>query len=276
MLAKRFSEHGTASLSSFRDTGNGATRASNLLTGITDPRGLQTHIDYLSGPVMLAPYGVTVNAVVAYLVKDSGGIDHYFQVSSYIPSSMPTMWVPNLYQTAFADYVGTTQLRLSGLIKIFDPVNALFSVRMIDDLSNDLGSGSTTTEIVGPTAWMKTYDAYTEDLVEEIHGINSVMSHDLSASRQLTLATARRWKTDQINQYNFMGNPLSQTVNEYEDYGSGGYTATNSTTTGYAYWGPDKYFQQMAVKDPAGRLSATSGRHVLVVVLMNNRGIENG
>jgi len=64
--------------------------AGNLLSQITDPRGLTTTIHYQMGITDLAPYGVSVPGVLAYEVDDPNGVRTVIQFGTGNPP--PVLW----------------------------------------------------------------------------------------------------------------------------------------------------------------------------------------
>ncbi len=113
----------------------------------------------------------------------------------------------------------------------------------------------------GATTQADYYDFWTQNntsststdyMVKEALPVDS-----LSIRRQLLGAAFTSTSVTTNNSYNFQGKPLDTTVTETEQPVGGVTTNNRVATTSYAYWGADKYYQQMAVKDAGSRISFT-------------------
>ena len=236
--------------------------AQNLLTSITDPRGLQTQIAYFMTFTSVAPYEVEVPAPVAYMVREPNGVIAYFSPLANKPAGVefPTDMDEPGVRGGFQERVGSAtgqQLTRGYLSTATDPVNQTFSVRMGDNKS---GHPAGSNEMPATLVWSKTYNFYTQDLVGEISVINPWRIDDLGIERKLRddgLNPRPRQRVETETAYNFMGAPLRKTVKEFVGPLTSPDPPVRAQTVEYAYWGADKYFQQKAVKDNAGRISFT-------------------
>jgi RHS repeat-associated protein len=86
----------------------------------------------------------------------------------------------------------------------------------------------------------------------------SLYSNDMVSSPvnyAFTLPSTRKAQNKSCT-YNFMGQPLMQTMTYY-DLSNNAWTLENTVVNQYAYWGASKYFQQMATLDNGGRMTFT-------------------
>jgi len=105
----------------------------------------------------------------------------------------------------------------------------------------------------------KYYNRFSQDLITTIdrRGGNNEPEPDLSGERLLNAETRTSFSIRTDTTYNFMGNPLTKTVKEYNGNAATG-TANRTKTVEYAYWGAEKYWQQKAVRNvDANRYSFT-------------------
>ncbi|MBA3725794.1 MAG: RHS repeat-associated core domain-containing protein [Armatimonadetes bacterium] len=110
------------------------------------------------------------------------------------------------------------------------------------------------------------YDLYTQDLITSQSRIRRSPVDDTETRRRFAANTfqsdtggipfiEKAWVTTTTN-YNYFGAPLRKEVKEQRFlFGSG--PDENTKIIYYAYWGADKYYQQKAVRDPAGNISFT-------------------
>jgi RHS repeat-associated protein len=224
-------------------SGSTLPAAQNLLTSVTDPRGLVTTMAYVE-----FNKGSQNNPVpVAWCrsVTHPNGTRAYVDAVSFAP--IPGGPFP----------MGGTQFGL--LDAQNNPV-----------YSGKVDGGGPPGETVGFNVWgdtganmpfhQKVYDLRTQDLITERdfvadrHPIPN--TGGLLFDRKLVAAgqNLREVRTDTA--YNFMGNPLKKTVEEANWNGSAK-TSSVVRAVEYSYWGKDKYYQQKATKDQAGRYSYT-------------------
>lgn len=114
------------------------------------------------------------------------------------------------------------------------------------------------------------YHIATQNLISTDSGEESAYSYNRSlwdgspnTYRGLDYPTtsAKSASSNETTSYNFLGNPLLKTMRAYErPYTPGGLeprSLVTETSASYAYWDANKYYQQKAVKDQAGRVSLT-------------------
>jgi len=237
--------------------------ATYLLTSITDPRGLVTTMDYIMGETPLPLSGaVQLPAPVCYRVampNDTIFYSNVYGMETPYPSTSdwPTNWdtagpgVGTFYY-AFQVRQGSESgpiLNQGGILTSTNENNdGFFIVRMHDwDAVKPLNGGSYPAP--GYVAWEKKYRLVTLDCESETRNTYPWSSTDLRKKRGLAATDFEVHTVVTESKYNFQGNPLERKVTE-------SYPSTVKTVY-YAYHGHDKYFQQKAVKDPAGRISYT-------------------
>lgn len=128
------------------------------------------------------------------------------------------------------------------------------------DFTGMTGSRPGVSENNYPTQMWRYFDSRSQDLLtEQVFTDPYMYAGDLSYGRKMqgsgTYDVTNSVKT--VNTYNFMGKPLKKTVTEGTYASPTSVTTTRTTVLGYAYWGKEKYFQQMATQDNAGRYTYT-------------------
>ncbi len=243
--------------------------AYNLLTSVTDPRGLVTTMSYYMTYQPVHPYvGSQVKAPVCMKVAQPNGVTLFFSGpddgldGSDWPYSMShgSEGEEGLTQQweEWAGGANSGTLISSGRWQAEYGTNpAVFVVRMYDDVGVDDYAEQ---EANGQTFYRKYYDPSSQNLLQEytvqrpdVALLMSQHRHLNSVFQGVGVAT----KVHTANVYNFLGNPLQKTVTEYTQTSLYAFTQTRQSVIGYAYWGHDKYYQQKAVKDQAGRVSFT-------------------
>lgn len=242
--------------------------AGTLLSKITDCRGLYTAIDYAMGtpPIPMLETNPEIPTACAYRVHNSNNQTLYVWnvgFSDYKPDGStsndwddyPSSWDnPEAYMdAAFEVRLGSTAsgTRIDrGALEMTRTETSeeqTFKVRMIDLDAQPNGSGPY--EAYNPS-WTKTYSLVTGDLQEEVSYIYPYHGGQIAEAAGLYDTGISGYQSVAVETtYNFLGNPLEKTITES--------TAGSAKTVSYAYHGYDKYFQQKAVKDPAGRFSYT-------------------
>jgi len=216
----------------------------DLLTSITDCRGLTTYIAYIMSDVMVAPYenylseAPLVLSVTApngnftrFGISTAGGTYETSYFADFTSSSMGTMLNQGTVQTQVVGGVFAVQMLNPGVIFTEDPIGHLAPY------------------------WEKDYDPSSENLMKEIdYTYVPYQGPTIDQIHHLNVSGPPWWTVTTQNTYNFGGNPLSKSVTEH--YGSGSPTDFIYTTS-YAYWDGSKYFQLKATKDQAGRYTYT-------------------
>jgi RHS repeat-associated protein len=247
--------------------GGGAT---GLLTSITDPRGMTTEMAYSISDQTIHSQGVTVRGVICQRIKQPDGKTLYWcgQLNPLPDPDWPSYMgqfsstgQPFMLEQYWEEWAGGVRLHAGGFFFGFS--NGAFCVYE----SNLLGIGTDFLEderynINGFNSSFKAYDLRTQDLLQSREYIDAYASPvvgDLSSVRNLrrTGPGFNTTKTQVDTEYNFLGQPLSQVMREYQSEPYTGFYQTRSTAVDYAYWGKDKYYQQKAVRDQAGRYAFT-------------------
>jgi YD repeat-containing protein len=104
----------------------------------------------------------------------------------------------------------------------------------------------------------KTYDIDTQNLVAEHHSTRPYLMAQATqlGDRALMYSDLFESWSDDTTTYNFLGNVLTKSHSVTKKLQDTSTTSENSSVS-YAYWGPEKYYQQKAIKDQGGRLSYT-------------------
>ena len=251
-------------------------QAAGLLTGITDPRGLTTYINYTMSWVFVGPYEeIAVPGVCVWKMIEPNGIYTYF--STWGAAADSGKIAPPLQSEPGGTYPWGCFVERLGESETTDVINEGYC-----ELRFNAGV-ATVSMFPGPAkgqiqfesaAWVRKYNATSLDLVES-HDIAYKRFYSSTIPNVTTFsgseAEGHVWQPARshfapftsvkvVTSYNFMGNPLSKTVRESawaEQNSQWTEVASVQNVTHYAYWGQDKYFQQKAVKDPAGRITFT-------------------
>ncbi len=260
--------------------------ATNLLTSITDPRGLTTQISYLmrNGPV--GPYRQLMSRVSARRITQPNGVTlNYFAYNfpyysntsspSYIPTFeevRPTPTPTLIHSAELFPYVDT------GLGTFNVTSNTNFNNAPAGNLQTDPWPAAHLN-----TTWYKSEKRYSlidQNLVYEAQKSFAPRSKEYRVDSFETswgndLVPMEPWLvnergfvgnyansdwlcqigTETTTTYNFLGAPLSKSNDEVilsPNAGPDGFVH-RYTGVSYAYWGADKYYQQKAVKDPSNR-----------------------
>ncbi|MGV3615282.1 MAG: RHS repeat-associated core domain-containing protein [Fimbriimonas sp.] len=238
--------------SAVTNSGSPSFQHTGLLRTIIDPRGLTTTMSYISGA-----FGSTSTAAVYRIDAPNGCVTLFDFYGFDLPPGQPfnfsqsnNVCVMELDSNlAMTDIAGINYGNVQNSDEYFVDVNH----------NNDWWTGSPV------PASTKRYSVWTQDLIWEKsytypianpYGIVMPQMKDLAAERRAVSPSWQRQAVETATVYNFMGNPLSKTAVESQQV-AGVWSNTASRTTGYSYWGADKYFQQKIVKDPAGRYSMT-------------------
>lgn len=245
--------------------------AGPLITSVTDPRGLTTTIGYLNGTVPAQPWNVGVTAPIAYKIAQPNGVDAYFLIGSNALPSGDNPFGPDASPclAEILEKVGGASGTTIHFGAIATTTSGTGSDATLTVACGRLGIGETVlepgdgTEFSPDADWRKTYAISSQNLMSESHFTYRSAAHeqvnDLGTARQMVLPSWTRQSVITSKTYNFAGNPLSQTTTEQQasDAFYSSETTTRTAETDYAYWGADKYYQQKAVRDQAGRISFT-------------------
>ena len=173
--------------------------SSDLLTSITDPRGLTETIKYLLANVKVQPYRGLVTGIVAYGLLHSNGTSTFYQMGGLNGYNMP----PDAYNIGsgagglfytllkFVDCTGTSGSYIpyqGGEIPFpstYSPSFPFF-VLMNDWWTQNAPDGYTP-PIKFATSWEKDYDPQTQNLITENHQIR----HATAYPRQPCLCPSR-------------------------------------------------------------------------------------
>lgn len=238
-----------------------AGSASNLLVSVTDPRGLVTEIGYYVDVAPILPYSITKSAVRAYKVIRPNGTATFvrYHGSAHVADSWFYVNDSSGALVPYASYVDVKGMGVNDVIHYGSIVgyayqNApTFAVTMN---GNEAVTGAWTNN---STNFQKFYDVNSQNLLDEV-SITGLAGGDLSSQRRFATHSIYGKAIWSTTTYNFMGNPLEKTVYEKNSTSLenvANWTNVRTATIGYAYWGREKYYQQKAVKDQAGRASFT-------------------
>ncbi len=255
----------------------GGSMATNLLRSITDPRGLETQVVYMMGNATILPYtrlgaGVYAARVLVGEIEDPNGVITYFNYgNAHNPNtpSEPGLPIPGPYENFWIEgsglnsYVtiepGSDEVLDSCYVEGFSQSGVDFYTMRINGMVGEAALGAPFTlgwvDVGGAYQHQMYYDPKTLNLLGEDRTIYDASQFSQFATPQPEMAIELNWGVirNSYNTYNFQGKPLSvRLVCGAEDTGG-----STDRTTYYAYWGKDKYFQQKAIKDPAGRYSYT-------------------
>jgi len=254
--------------------------AYNLLTSITNPQGLATQIAYYVENTYILPYNAYMQGVRAYQLTQPNG-----SYTTVLP------WVAEYNNQGLPAGVNLNNMDDDGL------VGSIIDVRDTDTAGNtqnnnslvqDPGftviwgvSGTSLSVYVYPYQGYHGMTGYSDKVPTTINTYNTQTlqltqseTEILNSDTQIGLPSYpnRFWPqpawageaTITNTSYNFMGNPLEQSVTEQywtviADYRWYTHTPniTREAVSQWAYWGQSKYFQQMAALDPSGRISFT-------------------
>jgi len=233
--------------------------ADNLLTSITDPRGLETEIYYFMGESRMLPY--TSWGVIAphcYAVKSPNGIFAIAQPYEVAGAKLFNSNIPTNHGTShddimFGQYVriGSSWVELSaGQLFLTPPdgdINDPFEVKMHDLRAANAGA------VANPLVWERSYNINLGQLTSETSYIHPRPdeANSLRAQRLFDNGTFAVQKAVSTMTYNFRGAPLTR-VSVFSSDSGGGYSEVSRSEVGYAYHGADKYFQQKAMRAKVG------------------------
>lgn len=251
--------YGYSTVSIYSDVASGSGGAT-VLSSITGPNGLT---ETIKSAVVETVFGTsTVQAgfygprVAVYCLEHVNGLKTWFGHTSLSTStSNPYPFSNGMYDRNVTEMNGSTihfsfkprAAFVSSLLEVSAPYQT--------PTPNDLNG--TTLPCV-----RKYYSLADQNLMEETSYVGQYAFALWYPNTQL--ATDRKMQAEDYqysrstSTYNFMGNPLTKTVYEYEGQGTTQtYDLKRTAAIGYAYWGANKYYQQKAVKDQAGRYSYT-------------------
>ena len=248
--------------------------ATDLLTSITDPRGLTTGIAYYveNRIGMGSPYSPTDQSVHAYRVDEPGGRTTYMlpkptSVYAYLENNgQMTPHPADISSSLSADCIYDGAMSVRELDSGVSTPTLAFGVTLSEN------SGVTSVDTVLPhhyfywypapryTVATKSYDDSTEDLVTNVDTITRRTSAQVSDGMALDYSASGPYiqSVTTTNSYNFMGQPLRSTLSSQEIVQGGQTNVTRApTSVDHTYWGADKYYQLKATQDQGGRYSFT-------------------
>lgn len=232
----------------------------SVLTEITDPRGLVTEISYAMSLTPVGPtdvgqpgVGAWIPGIMAYRVMlPNGNCFYYRNAGSDVdeltfPSGFPGEGlIPNAMfweYTKACDAGGTVKIRDNYLWLDIADDSPYFWLIVGDNAEHPFFSHIE-----------RKFNYFSQDLLQE--NVYVYNRDNTSKAEERFFETAYYVQLTEVNTtYNFRGNPLSKTLTESS--GNPELSQVREITTEFAYWGSDSYYQQKAVKDPAGRISFT-------------------
>lgn len=242
--------------------------ASGLLTSITDPRGLTQEISYIMRDAYYGPTagyagdGVAVRALhMPNGTRTMIELGNSYGVTAYVREFAAGEWdgvstsYPLYTEGQFGVYLAATGtgvatrekspvfttedgFGVSSLVKN----RSIFETASQNEIETSVGAYRPSSSTPASMTFTQWHLATVRSLIEP-NGSGPVSLNPYGTVTQ----------TDTT--YNFLGQPLSKTVREYPDYTNS--TPSRVASVDYAYWGADKYYQQKAVRDQAGRYSFT-------------------
>lgn len=247
------------------------TYSSGLLTSVTTPGGKTTTYGYGSAAQGSQPSSAVLGDVITSITDPRGLTEGIVYTQNYIVGygyhgTVSRLNHANGHVTTFDYLTGTVSGVPSELRSYaFTYYDSSHMSNSVDNIVNSLGvempyGGSTITvriyrpqdiPVASNMAFKfseMNYDPDTMNLVSEKTYLNDSDRFGGFA------AYTPRSVISTTSTYNFMGAPLSKTTTEYDTYTA---STTRTTSVGYAYWGAEKYYQQKATKDQAGRYSYT-------------------
>lgn len=243
----------------------GGTVPSGLLTQIIDPRGLSQTISY---QMLLSESQVPTPMVVK--IMGSNGTGTLFKPAAHSTELVGTTYynwsilAGPYFPVAgiqFVDYVQSGLVTYNYGQILTGVVDGAFMVMV---MSSPSGATDTYTAITS-TSKTDYYDLDTNDLVLSKsqsctgNAWETYQNYDSNATN-FNPYLGRTWQYDiaaTTTKYNFMGNPLSKSTTTNRTTYMQSSPPPVTTSVDYSYWGGDKYYQQKAVKDQAGRYSYT-------------------
>lgn len=246
--------------------------ADNVLTQITDPRGLSTYIRY----VMIASPGVDYKPAVYRIEAPNGqmtefspygawnsqgvpggGFEYDTSMYYYLVSSGATGYDYGPGQVVDFARVSSTNYYINNFYLKAYVDGGLYKVDVFQ-LGDWFYFGDPATE-----AWSKWYDLDSQNLMTAVDRSYSWSRRYNSTVSGAGITPNRVWANNPTNEYintttatyNFLGNPLHQELtSQLVRYNqSGGSPSPITMSTDHAYWGATKYYQKKVTKDQGGR-----------------------
>ncbi|MEQ1821694.1 MAG: RHS repeat-associated core domain-containing protein [Fimbriimonadaceae bacterium] len=251
------------------------------LTKITDPRGLETEYKHAVWEVDPIFYdGVRMHGIACYKATMPNGRRTFIQIksNSYTADSawnnaFGNNGNPNDNWATFRTHYGSSTPSSSNLLSsgfIRTAYAAGTAGNMWDDtykisLHDENSSLPPGTTLDAPKLVnLKEYLLITGDLkLEKSYlGPHGESAANLLTARSLKNQSYKAQRVTSEPKYNFQGNPIQvQVWEDTQPLDINGtpqaWQNTRYSLVSYAYHGADKYFQQKAVKDPAGRIAYT-------------------
>ncbi|MFM9872984.1 MAG: RHS repeat-associated core domain-containing protein [Fimbriimonadaceae bacterium] len=207
----------------------------NLLTSMTDPRGLTTYVVYDSNPY--AWYAYEGRNVVVDIIEPQGSYS-----SSGSPTGLHTFFTLNgpPFTSPFASVM---------FVNTYRPFTWYGQQGYYEGWQYSMlpGTSQIRTDLLrmDNDTTQQYFNSVTQDKVEE-----SVVLNGRPTSSQRVFPS---YKSRRTFKSNFLGNPLEEVSEEFASSSNGQFgSPVKTVTTQTAYWGEDKYFQQKAVKVTAG------------------------
>ncbi|QYK54247.1 MAG: hypothetical protein KF824_04955 [Fimbriimonadaceae bacterium] len=213
----------------------------NLMTSMTDPRGMSTYISY-STDIIIDGYSYPSDSVRVTQITEPSGIVYTLNVG--ITNGLRTAVVGRAGGTTVpGEYSVVTYTPISGGMRVGEETDNGQLVYDSGPVDNPGFDGNTVVQV----STQKTYDDISQNLIEE-----QVGTLDPSIGN-IGLGSVYPTISKKTTKYNFLGNPVEEKKYEYawpDQWGQG--AQTRLVTTDTAFWGEDKYFQQKAVRVTAG------------------------
>ncbi len=238
--------------------------AGPVLKTITDPRGLTTTLYSSMRLGWLSPFNWGNNnalqaSVTTYRIVQPNTVEVWFDRDDYgvtSPTTPPVLFQSGSLAAPFwAEFAGSAMINHGYMRFAYD---SSFLTMMTGDAQIDqTGFAGAHLLYPGMCSW-KTYDLDTQNLVAEHHSTRAYLMAQtgLITDRKLAYSDLEESWTDDTTSYNFLGNPLEKTHSATKKLADNS-TMSESSAISFGYWLADKYYQQKAVKDQAGRYAYT-------------------
>ena len=230
------------------DGPNGAT---DIITSITDCRGLQTTIAYAMEYLPRFGWSTTVRRQVA-----PNGVKTDFYVKSF--DDLYVAPIADVFDYVGADYDFSTHLPVPGLIHGFS-VKMVYYNGIMSIMACPATAYQQQDANINRNLWQKDYDAVSQNLNVETNSVYYTNDRPDRFDNPYTATVGAKTLTSYTTStttYNFMGSPLYKVGAEYHQVPGGSMVQDRTTSLAYSYWGAEKYYQQKAIKQNPDSSSA--------------------